>query len=213
MAAADASLNVLRLARGALLLSAVVLIAAAGLAWAAAERRDQATRIAADRVMLLEQARSELAAVQVARARLEANLRRYETLRASGFVGTPDRVGLLEALDQAARALAAVPLRWELAADLTLQSFQDPKSGNPLAQARVVPMRLAADHVHEAEWMDLLARLRQSDKGQLRIEGCDLRLHTFIAGARELPSVSADCALAWVHIAPASSAASSPTAR
>jgi len=210
--AANATPSVLRLARGSLSAAVVVLALAAGLVWLADDRRDQALREAATALQQLEQARTELASVQGARARLEANLRRYEALRAGGFVGAPDRVGLLEALEQAARALPDVPLRWDLSADQPGEAFQDPASGQPLAQVQVVPMQLAADHVHETEWLDLLARLRQSARGQVRVDGCELRHNPYIAGVRELPSLRAACALDWIHIVP-SAPATAPAAR
>lgn len=210
--AAIATPSVLRLARGSLSAAGVVLALAAGLVWLADDRRDQSMREAATAQQQLEQARTELASVQGARALLEANLRRYEALRATGFVGAPDRVGLLEALEQAARALPDVPLRWDLSADQPGEAFQDPASGQPLAQVQLVPMQLAADHVHETEWLDLLARLRQSVRGQVRIEGCEWRYNPYVAGVRELPSLRAACQLAWIHMLPAAPAVA-PAAR
>lgn len=199
--------SVLQLARGSFATAAIVLALAAGLVLLADDRREQAVRESAVALQQLEQARTELASVQGARARLEANLRRYEALRASGFVGAPDRVGLLESLEQSARTLPDVALRWELAADQPGAAFQDSASGQPLAQVQVVPMQLAADHVHEAEWLDLLARLRQSARGQARVEQCELRHNPYIAGVRELPSVRAACSVAWVYMVPVAPAA------
>jgi hypothetical protein len=196
------SASLLTLARRPLAVAAVLVAAAVLLAWAVDDRHTQAVRDAADALAQKEQARAELAEAQDARLRLEANLRQYEALRASGFVGVPDRVALLEALESAARDLVAVPLRWEMDAGQVVETINDPKHGQPLAQVNVVPMRLQADHVHETEWLALLARLRQSPRGQLRVEGCGFELSPLRRDLIEVAAVRAECALAWVYLTP-----------
>lgn len=191
-----------KLASRPLAVAAALLAAAAALAWGAGERQLQAQREAIDAGAQLQQAQADLTEAQDARLRLEANLRQYDALRAAGFVGVPDRVALLGALEEAARGLAGVPVRWEMAAALPVEVVNDPKNAQPLAQVSVVPMKVRADHVHEIEWLALLGRLRGSARGQMRLEGCTFQSSLLQAGARDAPAVRADCTVAWVHIVP-----------
>lgn len=191
-----------RLASRSLVLATLLLAVAVVLVWGAGERQQQAARAAVDAGAQLQQAQAELTEAQDARLRLEANLRQYDALRASGFVGAPDRVALLGALEAAARGLAGVPVRWEMDVARPVEVVNDPKHGQPLAQVSVVPMRLQADHVHEVEWLALLGRLRQSARGQMRLDGCVFQSGLLQSGTRDAPAVRTECSLGWVHITP-----------
>lgn len=181
--------------------AAALVVAALALVWGTRVHESSVMRNAAEAASQKAQALSDLADSEDARKRLEANLRDYERLSAEGFVGAPDRVSLIEALELAARPLTGVALRWEFQPARIVQAVNDPK-GQHLADVSVVPMKVATEGVEEVEWLEFLRRLKSAPQGQVRVEACALDRVRIGAGLRDLPAVRAECELQWVHIVP-----------
>lgn len=191
-----------RLARLPLAVAAGVLAAAIGLAYLGELRKLNAARALQTVQNQLQQSTTELADAEQARDQLEANLRQFEALRKSGFVGAPDRVGLIEALEQAARFAEGGAVRWAIDAARPLEAVTDPKTGSPVAQVLGVPMRLEADAVHEPEWLALLDKLKTAEQGKMRLLDCDWARSGVPYGAGLVPVIRAKCSTLWIHVQP-----------
>jgi len=194
--------TLLRLARVPLLTALAALVLAGALGWLGSWRKDAALADAQAAAGQLQKARTDLAEAEDARRRLEANLRQFDALRQSGFVGVADRVGLLEGVELAARALPGAPLRWELESARSIQTVNDPTSGSAIADVNVIPMRLQSEQLHEEDWLALMAQLRQSAQGQVRVQGCDWQRGALSASQGTVPSLRAQCEFLWTHLIP-----------
>lgn len=198
----SAHLTLLRLAWRPLGLAALLLAAAAALAWRVQLREETARAALVSATARQQAAAAGLAEAQDARSRLEANLRQFEQLERSGFVGMPDRVGLLESLEQAGRLFASAPLRWTLGSSEPLERLADAQTGTPVAQLGAIPMQLESDQLHEEEWLALLARLRASASGQPRVQSCSWERTSGSLGAPRAAGVRGRCELLWLHVEP-----------
>jgi hypothetical protein len=194
--------SLLKLASGPLAMSGVILVAACGVAYWAQARHSDAQQVQQVAQTRLQRASAELAEAEEARVRLEANLREFETLSQSGFVGAPDRVGLIEALDQASRAVQGANLRWSIGPPRLIESVTDLKSGASVAEIQSIPMRLEADSVHEREWLDLLARLNNARKAQLRVQSCEWGASSLPYGPGTVSVMRSLCDVLWIHAQP-----------
>ena len=194
--------SLLTLARGPLALAGVILAVACGVAYWAQARHSDAKQVQQVAQTRLQRASAELAEAEEARVRLEANLREFETLSQSGFVGAPDRVGLIEALDQASRAVPGANLRWSIGPPRLIESVTDLKSGASVAEIQSIPMRLEADSVHEREWLDLLARLNNTRKSQLRVQSCEWGASSLPYGPGTVSVMRSLCDVLWIHAQP-----------
>lgn len=194
--------SIWRLALGPLVLSAMMLAAAAALVavcewWAGTAQRDLQGS-----VQRLSAAQEALRTSQDARAKLEQNLVQFVELQKGNFVGVPDRLALLEALERAADLWPKGRLLWEIGAEQTVRKLTDPTTGEAVADIRVIPMKLSAVNVHEVEWFEFLSRVRQQKVGYFRIEACDLRKTSFVFRLTPVAAVSASCNLSWVYVVP-----------
>ena len=198
--------SIWRLAWGPLVLSAVMLAAAAALVavgvwWAGtAQRGVQAS------MQRLSAAQEALRTSQDARAKLEQNLVQFVELKKGNFVGVPDRLALLEALERAAALWPKGRLQWEIGAEQTVRKLTDQTTSEAVADIRVIPMKLSAVNVHEVEWFDFLSRLREQKVGYFRVEACDLRKTSFVFRLAPVFAVNASCNLSWVYVVPENAA-------
>ncbi|MCW5650922.1 MAG: hypothetical protein KIS62_14340 [Ramlibacter sp.] len=179
-------------------LGAVLVAAAAGY-WVQ-QRKDDALQRQQLAQTQLQQATRELAEAEEARTRLEANLRQFEELKRSGFIGEPDRVGLIEALEFAARAMSGAAVRWQLNPAQSIEAITDPRAGAPVAEVREISMTLTAEDTHEQEWLALLGNLRQSARGQARVQGCDWSTAQLSGAFGRIPAVRANCEVRWIYL-------------
>ncbi len=195
-------MQLIQLARW-MVVAGLALFAIAAAIWILADYRKssavQALQIAQSN---LQQVSEELTNAEEARDRLEANLSQFEQLRGSGFVGEPDRVSLIEALEQAGKVVPGGAMRWEIGPAQTIESVSDPKTGSPVAEVRGVPMRLAADSVNESEWLEMLNLMRKSTLGQVRVQGCDWRISQLSWRTAVVPAVRSRCELLWIYTQP-----------
>lgn len=205
-AAPSSPLALLRLARAPLVGAALLLALGVALVLLGRQRHEQALSEQRDTQALLQQVSAELAEAEEARDRLEANLREFERLKGAGFVGEPDRLALLEALEQAATELPGVPLRWALAQPVLVQTIHESRGAQPVAELRALPLQLEADAVHEEEWLALLARLQASPRGQARLQECDWRINPLAGARRTVNAVRARCELLWLYVMPLAAA-------
>jgi hypothetical protein len=194
--------SLITLARGRLALAGVILALACGIAYWAQVRLSDAEQTQQVAQGSLQRASADLAQAEEARVRLEANLREFEALSQSGFVGAPDRVGLIEALDQASRAVPGGNLRWSISPPRLIESVTDLKSGASVAEIQSIPMRLEADSVHEREWLDLLARLNNARKSQLRVQSCEWGASSLPYGPGTVSVMRSLCDVLWIHAQP-----------
>lgn len=137
---------------------------------------------------------------QTDRARLEENLQMFDQLKQSGFAQASDRLGLLEALESAARDLQQSALAWELGPQENLKTLKDDKTGVAVAQLVRVAMKLSLDGIHEEEWLSLLARLQGSGAGYFTTDSCVYKQGTFIGAKTTVPALQAVCHLSWLYI-------------
>lgn len=200
--------SVWRLATLPLMGSAVMVVLAAAIVAASTWWADGAQRAFQASAARLASAREGLRTSQDARAKLEVNLAKFEELSAGKFVGVPDRLALLEALEGAAALWPKGLLRWEISPQQTVRKLTDEATGSPLAEVRVIPMKLSAAHVHEVEWLGFLKALEQQRAGYFRVESCDLRKTSFTFRLRPVQTVSASCSLSWVFVVPENAAQS-----
>ncbi|MCA0211963.1 MAG: hypothetical protein LCH79_02160 [Proteobacteria bacterium] len=198
------------LARGRLALAAAIVVVAGGIAYWAHARHAYAQEVQQIAQSRLQRASTELAEAEEARVRLEDNLREFESLSKSGFVGAPDRVALIEALDLASRAVPGANLRWSISPPRLIESVTDLKTGASAAEIQSIPMRLEADSVHEREWLDLLARLSAARMGQLRVQSCEWGASSLPYGPGTVSVMRSLCDVLWIHAQPPVSADKPP---
>ena len=148
----------------------------------------------------LSAAQTALRGTQADMTRLEENLQMFERLKQSRFAAVPDRLGLLEALESAAKISPQTALEWELAPQEKLKPLSDDTSGEVVAQLVRVPMKLRVNGVHEEEWLALLARLQSAGAGSFTADNCLYERKTLTQGIAVVPSISVSCQLSWLYV-------------
>jgi len=164
-----------------------------------------ASSVAAEQVQsqtLMQAASLALQNTQADRTRLEENLELFRTLKGSQFAKVPDRLRLIEALENAGRNLRQSTVEWTLAPQETLKTLNDDATGIPVAKLVRVPMRLSARGIHEEEWLDLLARLQGTNTGFFSTDNCSYDLRTFSLGNTAVPAIDVECNLSWLYVVP-----------
>ena len=198
------------LLRGRLITAAVMCVLAVALAATASwvsttmvPEQDRAQEVLVAAVRALENTQSD-------RTRLEQNLQLFDSLKKSPFSRMPDRMLLLEALENAARDLYPSDITWELRPQELLKPLNDDKTGAVVAQLFRVPMKLNASGVHENEWLGLLTRLQGSSAGYFRVDACTYEKKEFRSLDKAIPAVNVTCNLSWLYAVAASSAPKTP---
>jgi len=93
-------------------------------------------------------------------------------------------------------------LRWSIGPPRLIESVTDLKSGASVAEIQSIPMRLEADSVHEREWLDLLARLNNTRKSQLRVQSCEWGASSLPYGPGTVSVMRSLCDVLWIHAQP-----------
>ena len=185
---------------------AVAGVLAGGASWLAKSITREQSQAQAE-LLAAEQALNN---TQTDRARLEENLQMFGELKQSHFAEAPDRLGLLEALERAAKDFRQTAVEWELGPQEKLKTLNDDKTGGAVAQLMRVPMKLSADGVHEEEWFSLLARLQGSGAGYFTADSCVYERKTFTRAYTSVPAVNVLCGLSWLYVVAEDAAPKAP---
>ena len=162
-----------------------------------------------DQKIILEQQNSaaELAAAELAlqntqadRTRLEENLLVFERLKKAGFVQTPDRLRILEVLENAIKGMRRTVINWEMAPQQNQKTLSDDKTSTQVAQLVSVPMKISAEGIHEQEWLTMLSLLQENGAGYYAINSCAYDKNTYSKSQMSLPAVNASCNLSWLYV-------------
>ena len=148
----------------------------------------------------LTAAERALKKTQLDMARLDGNLQAYDKLKQSGFLGVQDRLGLLEALEDAAKALRQSSVEWELGPEEKMQVLIDSQTGEKVSQLMLIPMKLSASGVHEEEGLQLLARLQASGAGSFVTNTCVYEPQSYSTARTAAPAVKVACDLSWLYV-------------
>lgn len=192
------------------ILAGLVCAAAAGISyWANLLAKDVAVEQSNAQAAL---AAAELALLntQADRARLEENLVLFSKLKRGEFVQAPDRLGILEALENATKAMSQTAVEWQLSPQEYIRVLFDDKTSAPVAQLVRVSIRLRAEAVHEEEWLNLLLRLKSGNAGYFLTNKCTYDRSALSRGQFSVPATSATCNLTWLYVIPDSPAPKPP---
>jgi hypothetical protein len=162
-----------------------------------------------DQKIRLEQQNSaaELAAADLAlqntqadRTRLEENLQVFQRLKKAGFVQTPDRLRILEVLENAIKSMRRTVITWEMSPQQNQKTLSDDKAGTQVAQLVGVPMKISAEGVHEEEWLTMLAMLQDKGAGFYAINSCAYDKNTYSKNQTSIPAINVSCNLSWLYV-------------
>jgi hypothetical protein len=162
-----------------------------------------------DKTVTLEQQNSaaELAAAELAlqntqtdRARLEENLQVFERLKKAGFVQTPDRLRILETLENAIKGMRRTTVTWDMAPQQNQKALNDDATGTLVAQLVSVPMKLSAEGIHEEEWLTMLAQLQDKGAGFYAINSCAYDKNLYAKSQLSVPAINVSCNLSWLYV-------------
>ena len=192
--------SVLRMAlmplMGGVLMCAVAATLVVAVTWLANNTASQQSQ-AQSALLTAEQA---LKNTQLDMARLGDNLQIYDKLKQSGFLGVQDRLGLLEALEDAAKELRQSAVEWELCPEEKMQVLIDNQTGKTVSQLMRIPMKLTARGIHEEEWLHLLARLQTSGAGSFVTNTCVYEPQSYSNDRGAVPAVKVACDLSWLYV-------------
>lgn len=147
-----------------------------------------------------QQALNALAEAETAKARLEANLRSFEALQAVKWVHEPDRLALLEKLEQGVMGIPGGVVNWTMNPARMLTQAQD-SHGQVVATLWGVPLGLQASHLHEQDWLSLLQFLQTPAPSRMRLGGCQWSLDRTYLNTQLINSLSGSCSLTWLYVA------------
>ena len=154
-----------------------------------------------------QQSAAELAAAELAlqntqadRTRLEENLQVFERLKKAGFVNSPDRLRILEVLENAIKGMRRTTITWEMAAQQNQKPLNDDKTSGLVAQLVSVPMKLSAEGVHEEEWLTMLALLQDKGAGFYAVNSCTYEKNLYAKNQLSVPALNVSCNLSWLYV-------------
>ena len=148
----------------------------------------------------LESAELALQNTQIDRTRLEENLQVFERLKKSGFVSSPDRLRILETLENAVKNMRRTTISWEMAAQQNQKPLNDDKTSALVAQLVSVPMKLSVEGVHEEEWLTMLARLQDRGAGFYAVNSCVYEKSSYSKNLLSIPAINVTCNLSWLFV-------------
>lgn len=187
----------------------VCLLAAGGFWWA--------TQLAKDASVEEGKAKAALVAAQLAlkntqadRQRLEDNLVLFDKLKQTSFVQAPDRLRILEALENATKALPQIAVEWELLPQEDIKPLVDDKTSAPVGTLVRVPMRIRAQAIHEEEWLNLIRRLKNGKAGYFVTGECTYDKSSLSRAQFSVPASNASCNLSWLYAVPIAPVAKPP---
>jgi hypothetical protein len=200
MSPAPATRSVWRMALmpvlGGVLMCIVAATLVVGVNWLADNTANEQSRAQT----ALTAAERALKKTQLDMARLDDNLQTYDKLKQSGFLGVQDRLGLVEALEDAAKELHQSAFEWELGPEEKMQVLIDSQTGEKVSQLMRIPMKLSASGIHEEEWLQLLARLQTSGAGSFVTNTCVYEPSSYSAARSTAPAVKVACDLSWLFV-------------
>jgi len=194
----------------ALAVAGVACVLAAAMAFGVGKVADAAKLKQSNAAADLAAAELALQNTQADRARLEENLQLFVQLRKDRFVEPPDRLRILETLENASKGMRRSEIAWDMGPEERKKSLSDDKSGTAVAQLLRVPLKISSKGVHEEEWLTLLARLQNAGAGYFSIESCTYVKDIFAKSQISLPAVNATCNLSWWYVVPEISAVKTP---
>jgi hypothetical protein len=154
-----------------------------------------------------QQSAAELAAAELAlqntqadRTRLEENLQVFERLKKAGFVNNPDRLRILEVLENAIKGMRRTTITWEMAPQQNQKSLNDDKTSAVVAQLVSVPMKLTAEGIHEEEWLTMLSLLQDKGAGFYVINSCAYDKTAYSKNLIAVPAIKVSCNLSWLYV-------------
>ena len=162
-----------------------------------------------DQNITLKQQKSaaELAAAELAlqntqadRTRLEENLLVFERLKKAGFVNTPDRLRILEVLENGIKSMRRIAVTWEMAPQQNQKALNDDKTSALVAQLVSVPMKLSAEGIHEEEWLSMLAMLQDKGAGFYALNSCMYEKNLYAKNLISIPAINVSCNLSWLYV-------------
>lgn len=188
--------------RHAAICAALVLVM--GIAYLALDwHRDQSRVERQQNEAALANAQAELSIFQESRVELDRNLSRFQTLEASGFIGSGDRIAWAEALLNLQRTLDLPELSFELAPQRALSETPvDPaleggtEATGPVYGRFAHDMRIRSKGMHERELLRLIEGLRAQKVGFFRVNQCRLTRVSDQLG------LEVDCLLRWITYLP-----------
>ena len=162
-----------------------------------------------DQKIILEQQSSaaELAAAELAlqntqtdRTRLEENLQVFQRLKKAGFVQTPDRLRILEVLENAIKSMRRTVITWEMAPQQSQKTLSDDKAGTQVARLVSVPMKISAEGIHEEEWLTMLSLLQDKGAGYYAINSCAYDKNAYSKSQMSVPAINVSCNFSWLYV-------------
>lgn len=210
MKAVEPRYHALRLSFRPLAIATVVCLVAAAMAFGVGKVADAAKLNQSNAAADLVAAELALQNTQADRARLEANLQLFVRLRKDRFVEPPDRLRILETLENASKEMRRSEIAWDMGPEEKKKTLNDDKSGAAVAQLLRVPLKISSKGVHEEEWLTLLARLQNAGAGYFATESCTYVKDVFAKSQISLPAVNATCNLSWLYVVPEIPAVKTP---
>lgn len=194
--------NPLRIASRSLVTAAVVCVIASGLVYGVDKFSDTVALEQRNAQATLSAAELALQNTQTDRARLEENLQLFVRLRQSGFVATPDRLRILETLENAAKNVRQSEINWDMGPQEKRRTLNDDITGGAVAQLVRIPLKLSAKGIHEEEWLALLANLQNAGAGYFAMDSCLYEKDVFAKSQISLPAINVVCNLSWLYVLP-----------
>ena len=191
--------NPWRLATNALVATALMLVAAIALVFAARWFDQETSNEEKKAKAALQASHLSLTNTQSDRERLEKNLLLFSELKKNNFTANPDRLRLVEALQLAAQSVPYTAVEWEIKPDEKLKTLIDDKTSTPVAQLMRVPIKLTAFTVHEAEWLTFLSQLQSSAIGYLSADSCAYDKKDINVDKGTIPSLDVVCRLSLLY--------------
>ena len=192
--------NAIRMAARPLVLAGLACMAAVGMV-AGVQMIDQNITLEQQKSAAgLAGAELALQNTQADRSRLEENLQVFERLKKAGFVQTPDRLRILEVLENAVKGMRRTTITWEMAPQQNQKALNDDKTGTAVAQLISVPMKLNAEGIHEDEWLTMLSQLQDRGAGFYAISSCVYEKSLYAKNQISVPAINVSCNLSWLYV-------------
>lgn len=127
---------------------------------------------------------------------------KFIALNRKGLIGEERRLEWVDAIRQIQEQHRMLPLSYEFEPQQAVRQEGRVPLGD--YQMRASRMSLHMDLLHEGDLFDFLAELRQ--RGFFAVQDCSLKRLAALPEQTSAPTVSADCHLNWLTLAPAASA-------
>lgn len=184
------------------ILAGLVCAAAAGFSYGASQLAKDVSLEQGKAQAALASAELALQNTQADRVRLEENLVLFDKLKQSAFVQAPDRLRILESLENATKAMPLTAVEWQLSPQETIKTLNDEKTSAPVGKLARLSMRIRAEAVHEEEWLSLLGRLKSGTAGYFLATTCTYDKTSLSKAQFAVAATNATCTLTWLYVVP-----------